>query len=89
MTAPTPSARRPRGGADQRRPTQAAVDQAEHRQRERDGVIQCVYVPIKKVVLEAMIDRGLEDCGAKDIGRDAADILWQWAMEWNRRKNFP
>ena len=78
-----------------RRPTRGAVDQADHRQREREGVVRCVYVPIHQQVLEAMIDRGLSDADSLDpkaIGGEAGAILNQWADRWfaeKRSKNFP
>jgi hypothetical protein len=71
------------------RPTRAAQDQAEHRQRKRKGIVRCVYVPISELVLLAMMDRGLsemEACDPKAIGRDAATVLHQWARRWFAEK---
>jgi hypothetical protein len=70
----------------QRRPkSRGAVDQAEHRQREREGVVRCVYVPIHWRVLAAMIERGLSEADGLDpraTGREAGDVLLQWADRW-------
>jgi hypothetical protein len=68
-----------------------ATRQAEHRQRERDGV-HCYYVPVDHAVIEALIDRGLAPEAALDpkaVGRELGEVLEQWAARWQREKNFP
>jgi hypothetical protein len=69
-----------------------AVRQAEHRARERDGILRCIFVPVGPEVLEALIDRGLEPAAALDpkaVGRELGDVLRQWARRWQQEKNFP
>jgi hypothetical protein len=78
------------GPAIRKARSSGATRQAEHRQRERDGVLRCVYVPIGCEVLEALIDRGLppqEALDPKAVGRELGDVLRQWAERWHREKN--
>jgi hypothetical protein len=82
----------PVAGLARVRRSSGAIRQAEHRARERDGVVRCVYVPVDRAVLEALIDRGLPPeaaLNARAIARECADVLGQWAARWQREKNFP
>jgi hypothetical protein len=68
----------------------AATRQAEHRQRERDGVV-CIYVPIARSVITALLDRGLPEHQATDaraLGRELGDVLAQWAARWAKERNI-
>jgi hypothetical protein len=81
MLARPPSSRR----AARRSRSPGAIDQAEHRRREREGIVRCVWTPIHKRVLTAMLERGLTDAESYDpkrVGREAGDLLLQWADRW-------
>jgi hypothetical protein len=67
-----------------------AIVQSERRQRDREGVWRCVWAPIHERVLVAMIERGLseaESLNPKKVGREAGDLLLQWADRWFDEKN--
>jgi hypothetical protein len=70
--------------------TPGARKALEHRQRERDG-LRCYQVPVHRMVIETLIDRGLppeEALDAKAVGRELGMVLLQWVERWRREKNF-
>jgi hypothetical protein len=84
---PKPASRR-RAKSVSRSP--GAIVQSERRQRDREGVWRCVWAPIHERVLVAMIERGLseaESLNPKKVGREAGDLLLQWADRWFDEKN--
>ena len=75
-----------------RRRSPGAITQFEHRQREREGVLRCYYVPVHRSVIETLIDRGLpaaEATDAKAVGRELGTVLLQWVERWRRERNIP
>jgi hypothetical protein len=65
--------------------SRGAVTQFERRQRVREKIVRCVWAPIHERVLAAMLERGLSDadsCDPKRVGREAGDLLLQWADRW-------
>jgi hypothetical protein len=72
------------------RPSPGAIKALEHRQREREGVVRCYYVPVHHSVLETLIDRGMPAAETQDpkaVGRELGAVLLQWVERWRREKN--
>ena len=72
-----------------RRQSDGAIRSRRYRRRQANDEEVCP-VPVRRRVLEALLDRGLSEADSRDrskVGEELGCVLGQWAERWFTEKN--